>query len=707
MRLTRFACTAGLAVLLVLTLGAQSLPRTAPGAVPPGHASLAQVGFVRDLVSRLSEDALMSDLRALQAMGTRYAPSRGHQRAAAWAKAQFEAAGLTDVSLDEFSYFDDQTASWETTRNVVAVKPGTSRPERIVVIGAHLDSIAHASSDGRGSASDPEFPSPGVDDDGTGAAAVLAAARLLAPYRFDCTIRFVLFSAEEAGMFGSAHYAARCARRHEPIVAMINVDMLGYVKEEPEDLDLLSNQASTWLLDRVTDAASRYAPDLLVRRLVNDTYDGSDHASFWNNGYAAVCFMDDYYPSSPYYHSPEDTVEHVNAKFLRDGARLAVGTLAELAGPHGPAEEPKGVPVPIVPGWRKASGVRVLATLAPDANMVRVVDVSAPKVTSTTDVSLGTVSDDTWGDPRDYPVSVSPRPGSRLVYVPSIRLRPPAGGRDHGRVEVVDPVAARVTAFLDVEAQPSRGCFDATGGRYFQPSWNVPGIEVFDTASLKRIGRIPTAAPVAALVSGGGATEHRAIGLSSGTSTAVIVDLPAMRVESTLTDVPSPSDAVIVDGGAGLVSSRARASVFEIRLDTGRVTREYAVAPAPTRLVASPSGRIVLCLHQVGSTAEIIEAGSPASGAAAGGLRKLDLGEAVVDGAFADEDTCYLVGFGKRRLLGVSVATGRVFWAMRTGGVRAKADTSRIAVVNAKPAGLRAPTVAPRTQAQRPPSGAR
>lgn len=167
------------------------------------HENRPRTDLIRDLVGGMSERELRADVLALQEIGTRYAPSRGNLRAATYVRNAFVAAGLTDVSFDEFSYFDDQTTSYETTRNVVASKRGTTTPDKIVVIGAHFDSVTHSAEDGRGSSLDSEFPSPGADDNGTGVAAVLAAARLLAPYEFDCTLRFVLFSAEEAGIFGT------------------------------------------------------------------------------------------------------------------------------------------------------------------------------------------------------------------------------------------------------------------------------------------------------------------------------------------------------------------------------------------------------------------------------------------------------------------------------------------------------------------------
>jgi len=291
-----------------------------------------EIFFIKSLVDKISEKELRNFVLALQDMGTRYAPSQGNLKAAGYIKDAFLSHGLKVAAFDEFSYYNDQTDISDRSRNVVASKPGVKTPEKVVIIGAHFDTISRSAEDGRVSAVNKENPAPGADDNGTGVATVLAAARLLSPYEFDCTLRFIAFSAEEAGIFGSAHYAAESARKGEDIIAVINVDQIGHIKEEPEDIDIFADRKSAWLLDRIINRAPIYAPDLLVYRIVNDTYDGSDHAPFWNNGYPAVCFMEDYYPSYRLYHTPKDTVDGINFSFFLKSARLAVANLAELAG---------------------------------------------------------------------------------------------------------------------------------------------------------------------------------------------------------------------------------------------------------------------------------------------------------------------------------------------------------------------------------------
>ena len=101
-----------------------------------------------------------------------------------------------------------------TDRNVVATLPGTDTSSNaIFIFCAHHDTVAI---------------SPGADDDGSGVAAVLATAKILSQYSFNYTIRFITFSGEEDGLYGSYMYAHNASQRGDNIVAVIDADMIGY-----------------------------------------------------------------------------------------------------------------------------------------------------------------------------------------------------------------------------------------------------------------------------------------------------------------------------------------------------------------------------------------------------------------------------------------------------------------------------------------------
>ncbi len=117
--------------------------------------------------------------------------------------------------------------------NVVAVLPGTSEPERHVMVSGHYDSlnmVYKTGPDGKRTL-DPEATvaavAPGVTDDGSGTAAVMELARVMSQYQFRKTIVFVTFAAEEYGLFGSGLYAQDAVARHEIIDGLFNNDIIG------------------------------------------------------------------------------------------------------------------------------------------------------------------------------------------------------------------------------------------------------------------------------------------------------------------------------------------------------------------------------------------------------------------------------------------------------------------------------------------------
>ena len=649
-----------------------------------------EISFIKSLVEMISEEELRDHILALQNMGTRYAPSRGNLRAADYIKEALTSSGIKNVIFDEFSYYDDETGSYEMSRNVIASKPGIRTPEKIVLIGAHFDSVSRSAEDGRISILDKENPASGADDNGTGIATVLAAARILAPQKFDRTLRFVAFSAEEGGIYGSSHYAAESARKNEDIVAMINIDMIGYVDQEPEDIDIFANEKSVWLLDAITDHASVYAPELFIFRIINDRYDGSDHGPFWYNGYPAVCFMEDYYPSNRFYHSPKDTLDTINFPFFLNTVRLAVAGSAELAGIHVPNK-------PAVPSatigqeiglkavnWRTDFGKKLLFTVSPSSNQANIIDVSLPRISSCDGVSLGDLTPEVWGEPRDYPVAAVQKPDEKLIYVSMIKLRAPGKESERGTVRIVDPGKKRVVGSFPVNRFPTTGCFNSAGTKFYQPYWGEKFIDVFDTASLKSIDRIPTPFPLSRLFVD--TDGKRAIGISPETHSIVILNIADKRMGKVFHEISAPKDVVLVNDQLALVCSYDQAKIFSIDMGREEILGEISISPRPIRLLLSPQKDLLVSFHQLSPTVDLFHL-IPSRGKGQPTIerkRVMDLGEAITDGTFAEDHRCYFVSSGNNRLLGLDLSNEKVFWGMRTGGVRGRADVEKILFIGDK-----------------------
>jgi hypothetical protein len=290
-----------------------------PAAVPALlvlPAPLAADPLITRLVAEVSTDHLHASIQTLQDFGTRRAnnENNGCQMAGDFIFTTFTDAGV-NAAFDPFTFYQ------YPTRNVVATLPGVTRPEEIVILCAHYDSISNAAGQ-----------APGADDNASGTAAVLEAARLFAARSFERTVRFITFSAEEYGLYGSQHYAAAAYLTGEQIVAVLNMDMIAYVDHVPEDLDLVGNPASQWLVQDVTATAPLYV-DLQYHSYNLSTWSYSDHAPFWNYGYSAFCAIEDASPANPYYHHPTDTIDKLDFDFLTRSAQAMLAVAASLAGP--------------------------------------------------------------------------------------------------------------------------------------------------------------------------------------------------------------------------------------------------------------------------------------------------------------------------------------------------------------------------------------
>jgi Zn-dependent M28 family amino/carboxypeptidase len=183
---------------------------------------------------------------------------------------------------------------------------------------------------------------PGADDNASGTAAVMEAARILANQSFDFTVKFICFSAEEWGLYGSQDYAVEARQRGEDIVAVINLDMIAYTDSIPEDLDIIGNQSSEWLADRFFSTAVAYTT-LDIYKIINPSFNRSDHSSFWDSGYSAILGIEDAFISNPYYHRTSDTIDTLNLDFITEVAKASLATAADLAQPVSSPQTPTGI----------------------------------------------------------------------------------------------------------------------------------------------------------------------------------------------------------------------------------------------------------------------------------------------------------------------------------------------------------------------------
>ena len=256
------------------------------------------------------------------------------QKATQFAYERLAGAGLT------VTYHDWYTNS-HGNRNVAAVMTGTIHPDEIVLAVAHLDSICF---------DQPGRPcnghAPGADDNASGSAAVLTMAGILSRHRFDRTIRFVLFTGEEQGLHGSKVYAAEALASGDNIVAVFNMDMIGWNTPGSEPgLDLFirtpaANPGDLAIAGTFTNVVQAYglAGDLQPEVIVDDDMRYSDHWYFWQHSYPAILAIEDYIAGAssdfnPYYHSISDTLHALDLPYFTAFVKASLATVAHLAQP--------------------------------------------------------------------------------------------------------------------------------------------------------------------------------------------------------------------------------------------------------------------------------------------------------------------------------------------------------------------------------------
>jgi hypothetical protein len=187
--------------------------------------------LLRQVVSEVSQDQLHSTIQHLVGFGTRHTMSdtrssrRGIGAARRWVASQFQAisrqcGGCLQIETPSQSFTGDRLPTSTEVMDVLAIQRGTSDPDRVIVISGHLDSRV---TDPMNATSD----APGANDDGSGAASVMEAARVLSKHHFAATLVFAVLSGEEQGLYGGKVLADYAHAHNWRVEADLNNDIAG------------------------------------------------------------------------------------------------------------------------------------------------------------------------------------------------------------------------------------------------------------------------------------------------------------------------------------------------------------------------------------------------------------------------------------------------------------------------------------------------
>lgn len=223
--------------------------------------------------------------------------------------AEYISATLLGYGLD----VRDQIFSGDG-RNVYAVQPGTLHPSQYYLICAHYDAVT----------------SHCADDNASGVAGVLEAARILSSHAFDHTIIYALWDKEEIGLVGSAYYASKAYAYRDEILGVVNLDMIGWngTGDGHAAIHTRNIGNSDSLATLMMGIDSVYS-NPLTPGIVSYGTDRSDHASFWSWDYGAILLIEE--SLNPDYHRSTDRIDKFNTAYFHNMSKLAVGTISTLA----------------------------------------------------------------------------------------------------------------------------------------------------------------------------------------------------------------------------------------------------------------------------------------------------------------------------------------------------------------------------------------
>jgi hypothetical protein len=338
-------------IVVILSLSAVDYPKgySSLSLFPEPYGRVDPV--VQQIVAAISEERIAENLKALERFETRHTlsdpthPTRGIGAARTWIFEQFRRySPRLQVSFDTH-YVKKQGQRLVRDvelRNVVAVLPGTRQPERRILICAHYDSLAIVRGpDGQVDWTQTEVVAPGVNDNGSGTAAVLELARVLSQYEFEKTLVFIAFAGEEQGLVGSTLYAQKARREGQIIEAVLNNDIIGsdvagdgasatrvvwVFSEDPAD------SPSRQLARYVKRIGELYVPSMRVEMIFrHDRFGrGGDHTPFHQEGYAAVRLTT---PNENFahQHSATDTFANASPAYATLVTRINAAVAASLA----------------------------------------------------------------------------------------------------------------------------------------------------------------------------------------------------------------------------------------------------------------------------------------------------------------------------------------------------------------------------------------
>lgn len=360
---------------------------------------------IYDIINAVSADRIKKDVKTLTEFGTRntfsdtISNTRGIGAARRWIKSEFDKISSDCNNCINVFYQKDLVTTEMGSRvphdayvvNVVAIQKGTKYPNRYVIMSGDIDSRASDTMDFTTDA-------PGANDNASGMAGTIEAARVLSKYQFESSIIYVGLSGEEQGLFGGAGLAKYAKDKGWDIIGILNNDMIGNIKgvdgvidnrafrifSEPVpaneterqrklrrfyggEVDGISRQLARYIHKNVKTYMPEMNPMMIYR--LDRFGRGGHHRPFNDIGFAGIRIMEAHENYTQQHQdirtengiSYGDTFEHVNFPYVKKLTAVNAINLASLAwAPEAPKEVAIGgiVEASVKLKWSKVKGAK-------------------------------------------------------------------------------------------------------------------------------------------------------------------------------------------------------------------------------------------------------------------------------------------------------------------------------------------------------------
>ncbi len=310
------------------------------------EANDRQAVDIQQMVNQVDSGRLYNDVAAMEGLRHRNTGPGNLQNTRDTLYHRFEKYGMIPWK---------QTFSFGAVngQNIIGKLPGMVNEDTVYIIDAHYDGVPNA---------------PAADDNASGTAGVLEAARILSQYSFEKSIRFIGFDLEEVGLRGSIAYVSSGIHPMENIDGVLNFEMIGYYSNRPNSqtvpggfnllfpaaygqlqsdnfrgnfISSVGNTNSNSLNTSFKTNAQLYVPQLKVIDLevpgngtIAPDFRRSDHAPFWDTNRKALMLTDGANFRNSNYHTVNDVKDSLDFGFMTNVVKATIATVAALAIPR-------------------------------------------------------------------------------------------------------------------------------------------------------------------------------------------------------------------------------------------------------------------------------------------------------------------------------------------------------------------------------------